>query len=343
MSETGLPDALSVAPSRPDRNLALELVRVTEAAAMAAGRWVGRGDKNGADGVAVNAMRVMISTVSMRGTVVIGEGEKDDAPMLFNGEEVGDGNGVECDVAVDPIDGTTLTAKGMANAIAVLAVAPRHTMYDPSSVFYMEKLVTGPEAADVVDIRLPVKENIHRVAKAKKSSPEDVGVVVLDRPRHQQLVDDIRATGARIKFIADGDVAGAIMAAREGTGIDLLMGIGGTPEGIISACAMKCLDGVIQGRLWPTDDDERQRAIDAGHDLDPDAVLLTDDLVSADDCFFVATGITDGELMQGVRYRSGGATTHSLVMRSRSGTIRSIHSEHKLSKLRAYADVDFEH
>ncbi len=343
MSETGLPDSLSVAPSRPDRNLALELVRVTEAAAMAAGRWVGRGDKNGADGVAVNAMRVMISTVSMRGTVVIGEGEKDDAPMLYNGEEVGDGDGVECDVAVDPIDGTTLTAKGMANAIAVLAVAPRHTMYDPSSVFYMEKLVTGPEAADVVDIRLPVKENIHRVAKAKKSSPEDVGVVVLDRPRHQQLVDDIRATGARIKFIADGDVAGAIMAAREGTGIDLLMGIGGTPEGIISACAMKCLDGVIQGRLWPTDDEERQRAIDAGHDLDPDKVLLTDDLVSADDCFFVATGITDGELMQGVRYRSGGATTHSLVMRSRSGTIRSIHSEHKLSKLRAYADVDFEH
>ncbi len=347
MSETPpgspVPDALTVAPSRPDRNLALELVRVTEAAAMAAGRWVGRGDKNGADGVAVNAMRVMISTVSMRGTVVIGEGEKDDAPMLYNGEQVGDGDGVECDVAVDPIDGTTLTAKGMANAIAVLAVAPRHTMYDPSAVFYMEKLVTGPEAADVVDIRLPVRENIHRVAKAKKSTPEDVGVVVLDRPRHQDLVDEIRAAGARIKFIADGDVAGAIMAAREGTGIDLLLGIGGTPEGIISACAMKCLDGVIQGRLWPTDDEERQRAIDAGHDLDPDTVLRTDDLVSGDDCFFVATGITDGELMQGVRYRAGGATTHSLVMRSRSGTIRSIHSEHKLSKLRAYADVDFEH
>ncbi len=340
MSERHLPDALSVAPSYPDRNLALELVRVTEAAAMAAGRWVGKGDKNGADGVAVNAMRVLISTVGMRGTVVIGEGEKDNAPMLFNGEEVGSGVGPECDVAVDPIDGTTLTAKGMANAVSVLAVSPRGSMYDPSAVFYMEKLVTGPEAADLVDIRNPVSENIHQVAKAKGVKPEDVAVVLLDRPRHEQLAEEIRATGARIKFIVDGDVAGAIMAAREGTGIDLLLGIGGTPEGIIAACALKCLDGVIQGRLWPTDDEERQRAIDAGHDLD--RVLFTDDLVSGDDCFFVATGITDGELMQGVRYKSGGASTHSLVMRSRSGTIRSIHSDHKLSKLRAYADVDFE-
>ena len=340
MSERHLPDSLSVAPSYPDRNLALELVRVTEAAAMAAGRWVGKGDKNGADGVAVNAMRVLISTVGMRGTVVIGEGEKDNAPMLFNGEEVGSGEGPECDVAVDPIDGTTLTAKGMANAVSVLAVSPRGSMYDPSAVFYMEKLVTGPEAADLVDIRYPVAENIHQVAKAKGVKPEDVAVVLLDRPRHEQLAEEIRATGARIKFIVDGDVAGAIMAAREGTGIDLLLGVGGTPEGIIAACALKCLDGVIQGRLWPTDDEERQRAIDAGHDLD--RVLFTDDLVSGDDCFFVATGITDGELMQGVRYKSGGASTHSLVMRSRSGTIRSIHSDHKLSKLRAYADVDFE-
>ena len=340
MTESQLPNALSVAPRVPDRNLALELVRVTEAAAMAAGRWVGKGDKNGADGVAVNAMRVLISTVGMQGTVVIGEGEKDNAPMLFNGEEVGDGSGPECDVAVDPIDGTTLTAKGMANAIAVLAVSPRGSMYDPSAVFYMEKLVTGPEAASVVDIRYPVAENIHQVAKAKGRKPEDVAVVLLDRPRHDQLAEEIRATGARIKFITDGDVAGAIMAAREGTGIDLLLGIGGTPEGIISACAMKCLDGVIQGRLWPTDDEERQRAIDAGHDLE--RVLYTDDLVSGDDCFFVSTGITDGELMQGVRYQAGGASTHSLVMRSRSGTIRSIHSEHKLSKLSAYADIDFE-
>ena len=263
----------SDAVPKPDRNLALELVRVTEAAAMAAGRWVGRGDKNDADGVAVNAMRVMISTIGMRGTVVIGEGEKDNAPMLFNGEEVGDGTGPECDVAVDPIDGTTLTAKGMNNAIAVLAVAPRGTMYDPSAVFYMEKLVTGPEAADVVDIRLPVAENIHRVAKAKNSPPHDVTVVVLDRPRHAGLVEEIRETGARIKFIEDGDVAGAIMAARPDTGIDLLLGIGGTPEGIIAACAMKSLGGVIQGRLWPQDDDERQKALDAGHDLDPDFVL----------------------------------------------------------------------
>jgi fructose-1,6-bisphosphatase II len=337
-----LPSALSPSRHAPDRNLALELVRVTEAAAMAAGRWSGKGDKNGADGVAVNAMRVLISTVGMRGVVVIGEGEKDNAPMLYNGEEVGDGTGPECDVAVDPIDGTTLAAKGMNNAIAVMAVAPRGSMYDPSAVFYMEKLVTGPEARDVVDIRLPVRENIQRVAKAKNTAPEDVTVVLLDRPRHQPLVDDIRSAGARIKFITDGDVAGAIMAARNGTGIDLLLGTGGTPEGIIAACAMKCLDGTIQARLAPKDDEERQRALDAGHDLDPDHVLTTDDLVSGDDCFFVATGITDGELMQGVRYRSGGATTHSLVMRSRSGTIRNILSEHRLEKLRSYASIDFD-
>ncbi len=336
-----LSPSLSAAHEAPDRNLALELVRVTEAAAMAAGRWVGRGDKNGADGVAVNAMRALISTVGMRGVVVIGEGEKDNAPMLYNGEEVGDGTGPECDVAVDPIDGTTLTAKGMANAIAVMAVAPRGSMYDPSAVFYMEKLVTGPEAAAAVDIRAPVAENIHQVAKAKGTSPSDVTVVLLDRPRHQALAEEIRATGARIKFIVDGDVAGAIMAAREGTGIDLLMGVGGTPEGIIAACAMKCLDGVIQGRLWPRDEEERQKALDAGHDLD--RVLSTDDLVTSNDVFFVATGITDGELMEGVRYRAGGASTHSLVMRSRSGTIRSIRSEHKLRKLKSYAAVDYEH
>ena len=331
-----------VSSSTPDRNLALELVRVTEAAAMAAGRWVGRGDKNGADAVAVNAMRVMISTIGMNGTVVIGEGEKDNAPMLYNGEQVGDGTGPECDVAVDPIDGTTLTAKGMSNAVAVLAVAPRGSMYDPSAVFYMEKLVTGPEAADVVDIRYPVAENIHQVAKAKGSSTSDVTVVLLDRPRHAQLAEEIRATGARIKFIVDGDVAGAISAARPDSGIDLLLGIGGTPEGIIAACAMKCVGGVIQGRLWPQDDAERQKALDAGHNLDPEFVLSTDDLVTGDDCFFVATGITDGDLMRGVRYFAGGCTTDSLVMRSRSGTIRKITSEHKLQKLRSFAAIDFE-
>ena len=334
---------MSPSTEKPDRNLALELVRVTEAAAMAAGRWVGRGDKNGADAVAVQAMRVMISSVSMNGTVVIGEGEKDNAPMLYNGENVGDGTGAECDVAVDPIDGTTLTAKGMPNAISVMAVAPRGSMYDPSAVFYMEKLVTGPEAADVVDIRYPVAENIHQVAKAKGSNPSDVTVMVLDRPRHADLVDEIRETGAMIKFISDGDVAGAIMAARPDTGIDLLLGIGGTPEGIIAACAMKAMGGTIQGRLWPTDDDERQRALDAGHTLDSDHILTTDTLVTGDDCFFVATGITDGELMKGVRYQAGGASTHSLVMRSRSGTIRNILSEHRLEKLRSYASVDFDH
>ncbi|QBX54522.1 class II fructose-bisphosphatase [Nocardioides seonyuensis] len=333
---------MSPMTGKPDRNLALELVRVTEAAAMAAGRWVGRGDKNDADGVAVDAMRVMIASVGMRGVVVIGEGEKDEAPMLYNGEEVGDGTGPLCDVAVDPIDGTTLTAKGMNNAISVMAVSPRGTMYDPSAVFYMEKLVTGPEAAGAVDIRLPVAENIDRVAKAKGSSAGDVTVVVLDRPRHAKLVEEIRETGARIKFITDGDVAGAIMAARPDTGVDLLLGIGGTPEGIITACAMKCLGGTIQGRLWPQDDAERQRALDAGHDLDPDFVLGTDDLVTGDDCFFVATGITDGELMKGVRYRGNGATTHSLVMRSRSGTIRSITAEHRLSKLRDFSAIDFD-
>ncbi|MFD8650258.1 class II fructose-bisphosphatase, partial [Streptomyces mirabilis] len=302
MTEHHLPSELEVPSEAPDRNLALELVRVTEAAAMAAGRWVGRGDKIGADGAAVRAMRTLVSTVSMNGVVVIGEGEKDEAPMLFNGERVGDGTGPECDIAVDPIDGTTLTAKGMSNAIAVLAAADRGTMFDPSAVFYMDKLVTGPEAADFVDINAPVSVNIRRVAKAKKSSPEDVTVVILDRPRHEGIIKEIRETGARIKLISDGDVAGSILALREGTGIDLLLGVGGTPEGIISACAVKCLGGTIQGKLWPKDDEERQRAVDAGHDLD--RVLLTDDLVSGENVFFVATGITDGELLRGVRYRA---------------------------------------
>ena len=337
---SGRPDTVPPPVVAPDRNLALELVRVTEAAAMAAGRWVGRGDKNGADGAAVNAMRRLIHTVSMNGVVVIGEGEKDQAPMLFNGEHVGDGRGPECDVAVDPIDGTRLTALGMGNALSVLAVSPRGSMFDPSAVFYMEKLATGPDAADVVDIRLPVAENIRRVAKAKHESASDVTVVILDRPRHANLVEEVRSTGARIKFITDGDVAGAIMAAREGTGLDLLLGIGGTPEGIIAACAIKTLGGVIQGRLWPKDDDERQKAIDAGHDLD--RVLATDELVRGEDVFFVATGITDGEMLKGVRYGGKGTVrTASIVMRSRSGTIRTVESEHRLDKLRAYSAIDF--
>ncbi|MFI2430691.1 class II fructose-bisphosphatase [Streptomyces sp. NPDC018693] len=335
-----LPTELDVPSEAPDRNLALELVRVTEAAAMAAGRWVGRGDKNGADGAAVRAMRTLVSTVSMNGVVVIGEGEKDEAPMLFNGEQVGDGTGPECDIAVDPIDGTTLTAKGMPNAIAVLAAAERGSMFDPSAVFYMDKLVTGPEAADFVDIDAPVSVNIRRVAKAKRATPEDVTVVILDRPRHEGIIKEIREAGARIKLISDGDVAGSIYALREGTGVDMLLGIGGTPEGIISACAVKCLGGTIQGKLWPKDDEERQRAIDAGHDLD--RVLTTEDLVTGENVFFVATGITDGELLRGVRYRSETALTESLVMRSKSGTVRRIDSEHRLSKLRAYSAIDFD-
>jgi fructose-1,6-bisphosphatase II len=333
-----MPPQLEVEPEAPDRNLALELVRVTEAAALAAGQWVGRGDKNAADGAAVRAMRTLVSTITMNGVVVIGEGEKDHAPMLYNGEHVGDGHGPECDVAVDPVDGTTLTAKGMPNAVSVLAAADRGSMYDPSAVFYMDKLVAGPDAADFVDINAPVATNIRRVAKAKGGTPEDVTVVVLDRPRHERLAHDIRETGARITYIADGDVAGAVMAARRGGGADLLMGIGGTPEGIIAACAVKCLGGVIQGRLWPKDEDERRRALDAGHDLD--RVLFTDDLVSGGNVFFVATGITDGELLPGVRYRDEIALTSSLVMRSKSGTIREINSEHKLSKLRAYSTID---
>jgi fructose-1,6-bisphosphatase II len=324
----------------PDRNLALELARVTEAAAMASARWVGRGDKNGADAAAVNAMRLLINTVAMNGIVVIGEGEKDQAPMLFNGEEVGDGTGPLCDVAVDPIDGTRLAANGMPDAISVLAVSARGAMYDPSAVFYMSKLVTGPEAADAVDIEAPARANVAAVARAKHCSPHDVTVIILDRPRHADLIAEVRETGARIKLITDGDVAGAIMAARDGTGIDLLLGVGGTPEGVIAACAVKCLGGIILGKLAPTDDAERGRALDAGHD--PDRVLTTDDLVASDDAFFAATGITNGELLAGVRYKAGGATTNSLVMRARSGTVRSITSEHQLWKLRAYSSVNFD-
>lgn len=324
----------------PDRNLAMELVRVTEAAAMAAGRWVGKGDKNGGDGAAVDAMRQLISSVSMRGVVVIGEGEKDEAPMLFNGEEVGNGEGPFCDVAVDPIDGTTLMAKGMPNALAVLAVAERDAMFDPSAVFYMEKIAVGPEAADVIDITAPVAENIRRVARAKEIDVADVTVCVLDRPRHEQIVTEIREAGARIAFISDGDVAGAIAAARPASGVDILYGVGGTPEGIITAAALKCMGGEIQGRLWPKDDAEREKALAAGHDLDK--VLTTAELVRGENVFFCATGITDGPLLRGVHYRGGGATTQSIVMRSKSGTVRLIDGYHRLTKLREFSSVDFD-
>jgi fructose-1,6-bisphosphatase II len=322
-----------------DRNLALELVRVTEAAALSAGRWVGRGDKEGGDGAAVDAMRKLINSISMHGVVVIGEGEKDHAPMLYNGEKVGDGTGPEVDVAVDPIDGTTLMAKGMPNAVSVLAVAERGAMFDPSAVFYMQKLAVGPDCVDVIDIDAGVRENLRRIAKVKRSSISDVTVCILDRPRHTQLVREVRDAGARIRFISDGDIAGAINAAREGE-TDVLMGIGGTPEGITAACALKCLGGAIQAKLWPSDDAERDKALAAGHDLD--RVLHTDDLVTGDNCFFVATGVTSGDLLRGVRYRSGGAYTQSIVMRSKSGTIRIIDSYHRLEKLASYSIVDFD-
>ncbi|MDX6494693.1 MAG: fructose,6-bisphosphatase, partial [Gaiellales bacterium] len=421
---TGL-DQMSVSPQHPDRNLALELVRVTEAAAMAAGRWVGRGDKNGGDGAAVDAMRALIGTVSMHGVVVIGEGEKDEAPMLFNGEDVGDGTGPHCDVAVDPVDGTTLMAKGMSNAVSVIAVSERGSMFDPSAVFYMdkiaadqaavdamrhmlatvemdgvvvigegekdeapmlfngerigtgsgvqvdvavdplegtelcargqpnalavvaasnqgtmfdpgpcvymEKLACGPEIDDELDLNAPIEETLEAVARGKRVRPRDLMVVILDRPRHDEMVKRIRAVGTRIRFIPHGDVSGALMASSPDTGIDLLWGIGGTPEGVLSAAAFKCLGGQFQGKLWPRDDAERKAAVDAGYDLD--RVLTLDDLVKGDNTFFAATGVTDGDLLRGVRYQRGGARTHSLVMRSKSGTVRTLQATHSMDKL----------
>ena len=315
-------------PQNPDRNLALELVRVTETAAIAAAPWVGRGEKNLADKAAVEAMRKMINTVDMSGVVVIGEGEKDDAPMLHNGEEVGNGLGPACDVAVDPIDGTSLTANGMNGAISVIALAPRGSMYDPSAVFYMNKIVTGPEAAHVIDINATTKANIQAVAKAKNMSVSDITVVVLNRPRHDVLLKEIRDAGARIRLIQDGDVAAAIETARPETGIDLLMGIGGTPEGVITAAAMICLGGSIQGLLHPKDSHEKEQAIAAGHDLKK--VLSTRDLIDSDDVFLSATGITDGELLRGIRYTPYGSMSESLVMRGKSQTVRLIQTEHHL-------------
>jgi fructose-1,6-bisphosphatase II len=312
----------------PDRNLALELIRVTETAALAAAPWIGRGDKDGADGAAVMAMRSLINTVDMAGVVVIGEGEKDNAPMLHDGEEVGNGFGPRVDVAVDPIDGTSLTASGSNGAISVIAIAPRGTMFDPSGVFYMNKIVTGPEAADKIDITAPVKANLQAVAKAKHRSVGELTVVVLNRPRHDQLVKEIREAGARVKFIQDGDVAAAIEAARPNMSVDLLMGIGGTPEGVITAAAMICLGGVIQGLLSPKDDAEKQSAIAAGYKLDQ--VYTTKDLINSDDVFMAATGITDGELLKGVRYSEFGAISQSLVMRGKSRTVRFVETEHHL-------------
>jgi len=321
----------------PDRNLALELVRVTESGALAASRWMGRGDKLGADGAAVEAMRVMLSSVSMDGTVIIGEGEKDEAPMLYNGERLGNGSGPHVDVAVDPIDGTTLTAYGRGDALAVLAVSDAGSMFDPGPFVYMEKIAVGPACAGAIDIDATATENLHRIAGAKRERIRDLTAVVLDRPRHENLIREIREAGARIRLIPDGDVAGAIATAWPDAGADVLMGIGGTPEGVITAAALKCMGGEIQGRLWARDDEERKAAEELGYDLEK--TLMIDDLVSGNNCFFAATGITDGSLLKGVRFDSVGATTQSLVMRSRSGTVRLINATHRLDKVDDVADT----
>ncbi len=330
---------MTVAKQVPTRNLAMDLVRVTEAAALAAARWMGRGDKNGADGAAVDAMRVVLDTVSMDGVVVIGEGEKDEAPMLYNGEHIGDGTPPLTDIAVDPLEGTTLTSLGRGNAVAVIAMSDRGTMFDPGPCVYMEKIAVGPEAAEVIDITRSATDNLEAVAKAKDEDVRDITAVILDRPRHEDLISEVRASGARIRLIQDGDVAGAISTAWSESGADILFGIGGTPEGVISAAALKCMGGAIQGRLWPRDDDERAAAVAAGYDLD--RVLHTDDLVGGDNCFFAATGVTDGELLKGVHYDSRGATTQSLVMRSRSGTVRLINARHRLRKLKEFSSIEF--
>src|SRR3954453_19456949 len=323
----------------PDRNFALALVRVTEAAALAAARWMGLGDKNGADGAAVEAMRVVLQTVPMDGIVVIGEGEKDEAPMLYNGERIGDGTPPETDIAVDPVEGTTLTSLGRGNAISVIAMSERGSMFDPGPCVYMEKIAVGPEAAGVVDITLSPTENLQAVAKAKGESVRDVTAVILDRDRHADLISEVRAAGARIRLIQDGDVIGAVSTAWPDTGADILFGIGGTPEGVIAAAALKCMGGEIQGRLWPRNEDERKAAVAAGYDLE--RVLMTDHAVQGANCFFSLTGITDGEVLKGVHYDSRGASTQSLVMRSKSGTVRLVNARHRLDKLQSFASIEF--
>ena len=315
----------------PDRNLALELVRVTEAAAMAASRWMGRGDKEGADGEAVNAMRRVLDTVNMDGVVVIGEGEKDEAPMLFNGEHCGNGNDPATDIAVDPIDGTTLTALGRANAISVIAVSDKGTMFDPGPCVYMEKIAVGPGCADAIDLAKSQTENLQNIAEAKNKTVRDLTAVILDRDRHSELIAEVREAGARIRLISDGDVAGAISTAWPESGADVLFGVGGTPEGVISAAALKCMGGALQGRLWPRNEKERKAAEEQDYDLE--RILDLDDLVSGNNCFFAATGITDGDLLEGVRYAAGIAHTESLVMRSKSGTVRLIKTHHRLDYL----------
>jgi len=320
--------------SQPDRNLALELVRVTEAAALAAATLVGKGDKIAADQAAVDAMHIVLKTVRMDGVVVIGEGEKDEAPMLHNGEHIGDGSDPKVDIAVDPLEGTTLTAKGLPSALSVIALSPRGTMFDPGPCFYMEKMAGGAELVGVLDLDKSLTENLGNVAEAKKKDILDVVVMVLDRPRHHEGIEEIQAAGGRVRLVTDGDVSGAMLAASENAPVDLLWGIGGTPEGVIAAAALKCLGGGMIARLYPRDDEEREAAIAGGYDLE--AQLTQDDLVKGDDCFFSATGVTDGDVLQGVRYRGSGASTESLVTRSRSGTIRRIRARHNRDKMRTY-------
>jgi fructose-1,6-bisphosphatase II len=330
---------VSTARQAPDRNIAMELVRVTEAGAMAAARWIGRGEKENADQAAVDAMRFVLDSVSMRGVVVIGEGEKDEAPMLYNGEEVGNGEGPEVDVAVDPLEGTRLTALGQPGAIAVIAVAERGTMLFPGAAFYMEKIAVGPRAVDAIDITKSPRDNVAAVSEALGKTPREVDVIVLERDRHDVLIAELRDAGARVKLIRDGDVAPAIAAAQPGTGVDMLYGIGGTPEGVISAAALKCVGGGIQGRLWPRNDEERERLLAEG--LDPARVLHTSDLVRGEDVFVAATGVTNGPLLSGVQYTPGGATTDSIVMRSRSGTVRRVVAQQSLSKLSALTGFEY--
>jgi fructose-1,6-bisphosphatase II len=317
----------------------MELVRVTESAALAAARWVGRGNKEGADAAAVEAMRLSLSSVQMDGVVVIGEGEKDHAPMLFNGEKVGDGHEPLVDVAVDPIDGTTLTAKGLDNALAVIAVSERGTMFDPGPSFYMQKIAVGPECVGAIDITASVTQNLRWIAKSKQESVRDLTVVILDRPRHDDLIDEVRSSGARIRMITDGDVYGAIASAWPGAAIDVLIGIGGTPEGVIAAAALKSMGGEMQARLCPQSAEERSALAASGYDLD--RVLTQDDLVQGDNCFFAATGVTDGHLLRGVRFNARGAHTQSLVMRSRSGTVRLIDASHRVRKLQEFSAIDY--
>ncbi len=324
----------------PERNLALDLVRVTEAAALAAGRWMGRGDKTAADQAAVDAMRLVLNEVEMDGVIVIGEGEKDEAPMLYNGEHLGTGNPPQVDIAVDPIDGTTLTATGRSGALAVVALAPRGSMYAPGSLFYMNKIAVGPEAAEVIDINAPVAVNLEAIARAKHRDVDDLTVLILDRPRHTGLIREIRQTGARIRLIADGDISAAISASTPDTGVDALFGIGGSPEAVITAAAIQCLGGALQCKLWPRNDDERRLALAQGVELD--RVLTHCDLIDSDNVFFAATGITRGELLDGVQYFGGGARTSSIVMRSKSGTIRQVVATHRWDKLMRFSQIKFD-